>query len=50
MALSEEMHKRKCLRLGKPYRKLPSPIAADNFPENADKTPRIVKWKMDRFW
>ena len=27
-----------------------SPIPADRLPENKGKTPRIVKWKMDRLW
>jgi hypothetical protein len=27
-----------------------SPIPADRRPENRGKTPRIIKWKMDRLW
>ena len=32
----------------RPARPSQSPFPADNAPQNQDKTPRIVKWKMDR--
>ena len=39
----------------RPCRRVPcaakqSPIPADRLPENKGKTPRIVRWKMDRLW